>query len=213
MSLEPIFRRLLEIGRTGQYAEIAGIAKVEGHSSALRLVGSDREEVLAFVKSLSLDDQTAFVKSVAMLEHSVGGCGSVTSLQHLLPVVPDPDRKLLDWVLRNTKSYWYYSHGARSVEELDAIRALIAERRAEGIERDQKRQVHDKARIAAAATKDLPNAVRRGDLKAVRALIAKEADPATSAPDGSSLIAVAASLGFDSIASELRLAKRDESAP
>jgi hypothetical protein len=99
------------------------------------------------------------------------------------------------------------------VEELDAIRALIAEHRAEGIERDQKRQFHDKARIAAAATKDLPNAVRRGDLKAVRALIAKGADPATSAPDGSSLIAVAASLGFDSIASELRLAKRDESAP
>lgn len=209
MSLEPTFHRLLEIGRIGQYAEIAGIANL----SVLCLVDSGRDEMLDFVKNLPLDDQIAFAKSVAMLEHSVGGRGSVTSLQHLLPVVPDPDRKLLDWVLRNTKSYWYYSHGARSVEELDAIRALIAERRAEGIERDQRRQVSDKARIAAAATKNLPNAVRRGDLKAVRALIAKGADPATSAPDGSSLIAVAASLGFDAIASELRLAKRDQGAP
>lgn len=213
MSSEAIFRRLLEIGRTGQYAEIAGIAKIEGHSSVLSLVGAEREEMLTFVKNLSLDDQTEFVKSVAMLEHSVGGCGSVTSLQHLLPVVPDPDRKLLDWVLRNTKSYWYYSHGARSVEELDAIRTRIAERREERVETDQRRQVRDTARIAAAATKNLHNAVRRGDLKAVRALIAKGADPATSTPDGSSLISVAASLGFDDIASELRLARTEKSAP
>jgi hypothetical protein len=148
-----------------------------------------------------------------MVEHRVGGLGSVTNLQHLLQLVDDPERTLLDWILRNTKSYWYYSHNARSIQELDLTSKRIAERKAARVEKEQTRQIEDKSRIAADATRKLYNAVRRGDLKAVRALIERGADVTSCGPDGSPLIAVAMSKGFDAIAEELRHASDENAAP
>lgn len=213
MNVEPTLRRLLEIGRSERYAEIARVAELRDHSAMLQLAGVYRDQVLAFAKGLPLPDQVAFIKSIAILEHGVGGLGSVTNLERLLSLVSDPKRTLLDWVLRNTKSYWYYSHGAQSIEDLDLIRGRIAKQRDERLAKNQGRQVRDKVRIAEAATNKLYNAVRRGDLKAVRALISKGADATSHAPDGSSLIAVAVSMGFDAIASELRHARNDNGAP
>jgi hypothetical protein len=213
MNIESTLRRLLEIGRSERFSEIAGIPGLQDHSSVLQLAGVYHDDIVSFTKVLSSDDRVAFVKAVAMVEHSVGGLGSVTNLERLFPLADDPERTVLDWVLRNTKSYSYYSHDARSVEELELTRKRIAERRAARVQKERTRQAEDKTRIAAEATKTLYNAVRRGDLKAVRALMKQGADATSCGPDGSSLIVVALSKGFDAIAAELRHSNDDNAAP
>ena len=80
---------------------------------------------------------------------------------------------------------------------------LEAERRAEGIRRDTERQLQDRKRIAEQATSNLYNAVLRGDLKAVRALIEKGADITVCAPDGTTMVALAIANGHTAIVQEL----------
>ena len=213
MNIESTLRRLLEIGRSERFEETASIPGLQNHSSVLELAGVYRDHIISFAKRLSADDRFALVKSVAMVEHGVGGLGSVTNLQRLLPLIDDPGRTVLDWVLRNTKSYSYCSHNAHSVEELDLTLRHSAERKSTRVKKDQTRQTENKVRIAAEATKKLYNAVRRGDLKAVRALMKQGADVTSCGPDGSSLIALANSKGFDAIAAELRHTNNDTAAP
>ena len=72
--------------------------------------------------------------------------------------------------------------------------------RATNSEAESQRRHEDKlARLAAKATKDLPNAVRRGDLKAVEALLAKGADPVKASVVSGSLRLVAEENGHESI--------------
>jgi ankyrin repeat protein len=65
------------------------------------------------------------------------------------------------------------------------------------------RQLEDKKRIAEEATHKLYNAVRRGDIKAVRSLVSKGANPLVLSPDGRSMINFASSLGHTAIVAEL----------
>ncbi|MBK7015124.1 MAG: hypothetical protein IPH39_05975 [Sulfuritalea sp.] len=198
--------KLVEIGQSGNFLALADLPKFQDHRSVCSLADEHRNHVVAFARALAADDLIAFVKAVAMLEHSVGGLGSVTNLRRLLPLVPDRERHLLDWILRNTNSYWYYAHSARSVEEFDRENTRRAARTAERAAKDRLRQVQDRKRIAEAATRNLYNAVRRGDIKSVQALISKGADVMVLAPDGSPLVSVAKAKGFESIADELRRA-------
>ncbi|MBI4938605.1 MAG: hypothetical protein HY846_10430 [Nitrosomonadales bacterium] len=204
MKLHTSLYRLVEIGRSGNFAGLTDSSELQCHGQVYRLADIHRNEVVLFAKNLSGDDRIAFVKSIAMLEHGVGSLGSVTNLQRLLPLISDSERNFLDWILRNTTSYWYYAHGARSVEQLDIENAWRAALTAENIARDMQRQLKDKERIAEAATRNLFNAIRRGDVKAVRALISKGADVMVPAPDGLPLVASAAAKGFDAIVNELR---------
>ncbi len=204
MNIEKLLRELVAIGRSGEFSKTPLVAEFRDHSSVLRLADVHRDQLIAFAMNQLLSDQIALIKSIAVLEDQVGGLGSVTNLERLLPLVPDPERKLLDWILRNTTSYSYYSFGACSIEEYDVACRRKAERAAEGIRRDGARQAQDRKRIGEAATKNLFNAVRRGDLKAVRALVQKAADVNAPAPDGSSLLDLAALKGYDAIATELR---------
>jgi hypothetical protein len=204
MNVEKLLRELVAIGRSGEFSKIPLVAELQDHSSVLRLADVHHDHLIAFAMSQPLADQIALVKSIAVVENQVGGFGSVTRLEYLLPLIPDPERKLLDWILRNTTSYSYYSFGARSIAEYDAACRRKAERAAEGIRRDEARQAQDKKRISEAATRNLYNAVRRGDLKAVRALVQQVADVNALAPDGTSLLNLARSKGYDAIATELR---------
>lgn len=196
--MEYTLKQLLHAGQADGFTSIA-IQLCNTFPDVRRLVErrdglmspSNRSEVTGFAMGLSEKDHIAFVKAVAVYEHCCGTFGSVTLLQCLLPVRLTPSdtrRELLDWVLRNTDSYKYYAHGAKSLEELDLVRTRRAEMRKANILRDLQRQAGDKQRIAAKATRDLPNAVRRGDIKAVHALIGKGADVRGGDGDGESLV-------------------------
>ncbi len=203
MQIDLILDRLLQIGRTEAFVDIANLPELSPNMAVLQLLDRRRDELVPFAERLDGSDRIAFIKSVAILEHQVGGRGSVTHLRRLLPLVSDPERTLLDWILRNTTSYWYYAHGTRSVEEYDATVAQIVRRTAERVKRENERQMQDRNRIALAATAKLYNAVRRGDVKAVRALLGKGADPKSLTPEGTPLVSFAESCGHTAVATEL----------
>jgi hypothetical protein len=129
-------------------------------------------EVLDYFDQLPPGDRAPFIKAFAAYEDRGRGAGSTTLLHEMLA---SADYALIDWVLRNTGSYWYYAHGAQSYAEYEAIAHARAEVTAGNVKRDAERQTSDQRRIAAAATAKLPNAIRRGDALAIRALLAKGA--------------------------------------
>jgi hypothetical protein len=200
--LDILLRDLISIGRNERFEDLSRYPEFQDHVSVLRLADVFRDKVLAFAQALPESDQVAFVKAIAMVEERVGSLGSVSNLPRLLSLVDDPERSLFDWVLRNSTRY-YYSKGARSISGYDLACCLEAERRAEGVRRETERQLQDRKRITEEATRNLYKAVFRGDLKAVRALIEKGADITVSAPDGTSLIAVATANGNTEIVREL----------
>jgi len=204
VNLSQLLEDLIVIGREGDFQRVADLMKQS--KAAVKKIIANQNEVKLFAELLPIADRIALIKSIAIAEHQLGGVGSVTTLMHLLPLVPDNERDLLDWILRNTKSYDYYSHGARSVEELDAVRARIAANKAARVSKEEARQKEAKQRIADAATASLYNAVRRGDSKAVLALLEKGANPNSHTPDGATLLEFASSKGHAAIVEVLRSA-------
>ena len=217
MQLDLILEKLLQVGRTETFADIAGLPELCPSMAVVQLLDRCRDKLVPYAMRLSATDRIAFIKAIAVLEHQVGGRGSVTHLERLLPLVSDPERNFLDWILRNTTSYWYYAHAARSVEEYDISKAMIARRTAERIQCDQERQARDRARIALEgppeATRKLYNAVRRGDLKAVRALLLKGADASSLTPEGEPLVSFALRQNRHEIAATLQGSCQNEDAP
>ncbi len=220
MQLDLALEKLLQAGRTEAFADIAadiaGFPELFPNIAVVQILDRDRDQLVSYTTHLSGSDRIAFTRAIAVLEHQVGGRGSVTHLARLLPLVADPDRILLDWILRNTTSYWYYSHAARSVEEYDILKALRASRTAERIQRDEERQARDRARIALEgppkATRKLYNAIRRGDLNAVRALLLKGADAFSLTPDGEPLLSYALRQNRHDIATMLQVKGKNENA-
>lgn len=217
MQLDLVLENLLQAGRTEAFADIARLPELCPNMAVVQLMDRCRDQLVPYAKHLSENDRIAFIKAIAVIEHQVGGRGSVTHLERLLPLVSDPERILLDWILRNTTSYWYYAHAARSVEEYDILKAQIASRTAERIQRDQERQARDRAASLLSAppeaTRKLYNAVRRGDLKAVRALLLKGADPSSLTPEGEPLVSFALRQNRHEIATTLQGSGQNEIAP
>ena len=85
------------------------------------------------------------------------------------------------------------------------------------IQSDQERQARDKARIALEgapeATRKLYNAVRRGDLKAVRALLLRGADASSLTPEGEPLVSFALRQNRHEIVAILQGSGKNEVAP
>lgn len=204
MKLNQILDCLLQVGQAEKIADIGQLPELSPNMAVVLLLDRNREGLAQYAKNLSENERISLIKSIAILEHQVGSRGSVTHLKRLLSFVSDKDKNLLDWILRNTTSYWYYAHGARSIEEYELFTDLIASRASERAEREKDRQVQDSSRIAATATVNMYNAIRRGDVKAVRALLGKGANIESLTPDGVSFLLFAESLGNIAITTELR---------
>jgi hypothetical protein len=143
MQLDLVLDRLLQVGRTEAFSDIAHLPEIYPNMAAVQILDRHRDEIVPYAEQLEASDRIALIKSIAILEHQVGGRGSVTHLKRLLPLASTLERSLLDWILRNTTSYWYYAHGARSIEEYDLLKTQIAKRTAEGLQRDHDRQLRD----------------------------------------------------------------------
>lgn len=207
MIIEALCPRLLEIGKTGNFKAVFELPGAESHNEVLRIAGKDRGYLQAFFLELDPGDRRSFFKAIAAYEDTVGGLGSVTVLQQLLPGLPDEDHSILDWVLTNTKAYWYYAHGARSYAEIQVWKHEQAIRREASSMRERQREIEAKRSRAIVATTNLYNAVRRGDKKAVIGLLSQGADPASKTPDGLPLVQYALTHGHDEIAALLSSAE------
>lgn len=204
MTAEQFLDLLLSASPVDQYAAVLALPGAGVHAQVLRFSDSMRGHLLDRIAGLSVPEQASFIKALAVYENTVGGLGSVTALHRVLPLVNDDDHALLDWVLSNTKSYWYYSHGAKSFAELQEIQVLHALRRAENERKEREREATAKVRRAERATEKLYNAVRRGDAKAVEALLSQGASKSAITPEGIPLARYAEANGRTDIASLFR---------
>ena len=162
------------------------------------------------VAALPLEDRIALAKALAVYEDSVGGIGSVTAVQHVMRLFGDSVEQGYEtfrWITENTRSLWYYADRATDFIEP----AVVASRRA-AVQADKEKRNFELAaaargRRAERATQNLYNAVRRGDIKAVQALLATGASPTASTPTGESLISFARAAGRETIAAQLEAAR------
>ena len=118
-------------------------------------------------------------------------------------------RALADWVIANRRNEYEPFGSAiplavRSRDESEEWKRAQTERRAANRADETRRQEQDAARRAERATRLLLNAVRRGDTKAVIALLDRGADPRRAAPAGETLLNVAEENGRSDLAGFLR---------
>ena len=131
-----IFTRLLDLGRRSAFDEIEILPGAGVHNKVLWLADGGLQRLMQFFDTVARSDRPGFIKPVAVYENTVGGLGSVTTLQKLMPLVEDKDGDLLDWIVRNTQSYWYYSNKASSLDEMNEIRREHERRRARAFSDD-----------------------------------------------------------------------------
>lgn len=204
MTAADLVHSLLAAGQAGDYAAVLALPGADVHAKVLRFSDSLRGALLDEVAQLSAAERVAFAKALAIYENTVDGLGSVTAIERVLSLVDDEEHAVLDWVLTNTRSYWYYSHGAKSFTELQTIQRAHAARRAENEQREHERETIAKSQRAERATANLLNAIRRGDAKAVAALLLQGASRAGTTPAGLSFAEYAENCGHSDIAALLR---------
>ncbi len=199
MDVTTLCKELLAIGRSGEYADVERLPGAGEHRQVLRIADVYRTPVTTFFELLDEPDRHLFFKAVAAYENTVGGLGSVTILHRLLPLLPGDWRDTLDWVLSNTQSYWYYALSATSVAGMEEFSRIRAELREHNLQLEKRREIEAKALKADRATSNLYNAVRRGDIKAVQALLKTGANANITTPDGVALHVYAATKGRNDI--------------
>lgn len=207
LALSQLLQQLLDYGIRGDFDAIKQLPGAGNRGDVARLTDGGLSVSTEFFESLHTVEQVAFLKAVAAYEDTAGGMGSVTLLEHLASLKSlrhgDPRREAYAWILANTNSYWYYGGGMKSLDGFHSWQHMKYEIAAANERIDAERQAKDRARIALKASGNLYNAVRRGDRKAVAALIALGADAEGRCPDGKSLIELARQKGRLDIAEVL----------
>lgn len=123
---------------------------------------------------------------------------------------PGQEPALTAWVVDNRVNDYdpfgsACDEGARTYAEfLERQELRWREHQARLLQRQQDAARLKQMRDAEKATTNLAGAVRRGDLKAVMALLAKGADPSKAVADGGSLVALAEANGRTEVAAYLR---------
>ncbi len=223
--LLPIFRRFVQIGHSHDFDQLKLVmSSKEFHSSYCR---GSLNDIFAFANSLCQPDLFALIKTLTVYERqNIGGYNSTSPIIRLYEMCHDPERKLADWVLQNTNNEYLpfgggrlkWNRGAKSIQEYDKVINQLTLERNRGLEIQRLREELDQAASLSKkmrkASHDIFNAARRGDERAVDALIAKGAI-INNEPDqdGKSLLTIALESGnknvLRSISAALEINQQD----
>lgn len=190
--VNPIFSRLLDIGTRKAFDEIKDVPGAGSFEGVTKIV-HEFEFIRHYCESLKQNQRAAFIKAVAAYESSIdatphegsrmGPMGSTTSLQLLIPMLSKKYHdSVLDWVLRNTRSYRYFI-AAPNIKVWREVERAYKERREnekrkrreKSIELENKRKGEIAKRKATAATINLPKAISCNNLDLAHALLKKGA--------------------------------------
>jgi hypothetical protein len=210
MNIDALVDALLEVGRSGDLHAATKVPGAGVHSQVVLASSCFRGTVVDKIAALPLDERVSFAKALAEYENSVGGIGSVTALQQVMHLFGDAVElgyETFFWITENTRSLWYYADRAVDFIEPDVAAVRRAAARAETERRNYQLAAPARDRRANRATGNLCGAVRRGDPKAVQALLAKGADPTAMTPTGEPLISYARVLGREDIVKQLEAAR------
>lgn len=209
-----IITALIALGRSGVPAVAASLLlRLDAHE-AHRAIVRGREVWNRVIEERSSSELRDIVMGLVRLSKTHGSLGG--SVSPVIQIVcalssraPEWLPDLIDWVLANRVNC-YEPYGTMvSIAVRD--RAGVERWRGEKAARREQRRLDEiarhegaVARHAAKATRDLANAVRRGDCLAVRALLARGANPKQALPGGCSLQALARSHAREKMADMLQ---------
>jgi len=183
---DAILDKLIEIGKSEDFSRLSSSFTVQeqhrdGHIMRLRPEAWHR-----VTESLSIEDLVALIKCLTIAERSFEGwkAGSVSPVIWLFRSLSGLDPNLADtvanWVLTHTENdylpFGTMNLGAKSLAEYHHLKEVASERAKARQEAEVYRQESARQRKAQEATHALIGAVKSGDVKAVKALIAKGAD-------------------------------------
>jgi hypothetical protein len=192
---------LVRLGRNN--GELLGEVNGLPSPSAFGIFWQRWQEILGFWNPDDLQDLIKGFVYYEMLPPA-NGFGSVPPVPqifsiYLSKVSREQSNSLADWILAHTVNeycpYGTNNHGARSLKELEQINKQRNQKKLEMFSREQERENHAKAKRAHDATLRLPKAVKRNDINAVVALIAKGANPDSVGDDGLTARQIAKELG------------------
>lgn len=152
MPSQALFDQILALGRGDNADEIARLPGAGDHAQVLLVSSRHLQALLDYCAALPPAEREWFVKGIALYENTIGGLGSVTNLKRLLPLLGQAQESVIDWILRNTRSYWYYAHGAKSLADYEAIECARTHRTSESLLLEKERELQAKARKAKVAT-------------------------------------------------------------
>lgn len=210
MNIDALIDALLEVGRSGDLEAATRLPGAGVHSQVVRASIHFRGAVVDKIAALPVDDRVAIAKALAVYENSVGGIGSVTAVQHVMRLFGDAVEEGYEtfrWICENTRSLLCYDAQAVDFIEPDVAAVRRAAARADIERENSERIAQARARSADRATENLYNAVRRGDIKAVQALLERGANPTATTPTGDLLINYALASGHEEIAMLLGAAR------
>jgi hypothetical protein len=222
-SSSTLLKKLIRIGDSPKLERIDEILLPE-KKRRLRYIPEETEYFLEAIEHLDTRDMAALIKCLTVAERTVEGwnAGSASLIVQLLRRLceTDPDVYLLtiDWVFANTdNSYLPFGQprdpGARSLDEYHALEEeywALEETAGHYLEMVRiNREINElemclaKERKANRATIHLPNAIRREDMKAIKALIDKGADVKASDLQGLTPLDLAKEKGNQEIINSL----------
>jgi hypothetical protein len=186
---------LIALGRTGVPGVVPGIHDESSAHTLLCFFGGRWREVFADRDAEDIRDALMGVVLVSRsLGRAIGGSVSPVVSMFRLLVERDPPwlNELSAWIVRNGVNEYepFGSSCSRSFADYEQFKAWEAARALRS-ERNLAREAarDDEARLLRrpANNRNLVNAVRRGDVLAVKALLADGADPREAMPEGGSL--------------------------
>ena len=182
----------------GLYGGLAIPPSLRDSSEAMRLFVSGYDS-WRLAKSLSEPRLRNFIRGLVLYHRATGevpdGHGSASPVIHYyseyIKRFPDSEPSLTAWIVDNRvngyEPFGRWGIKARSQAELIAISQEDLKRQSKQSAKEALDHEARGLRETQKATERLADAVRRGDLKAVKALIEKGADPRAALPQGGSL--------------------------
>jgi hypothetical protein len=195
---DELLHKLIEIGKSSDLSQISSLFAVQEQQYFGHVMRLGPETWLSIAESLNIEDLVALIKCLTIAEQVFEGwgAGSVSPVIWLFRKLESLDPNLAeivaDWVLANTENYYLpfgtMNLGASSLNEHHHFKKLNIERVKRSYEAEKQRQETARQRKAQEATLALIGAVKRGDVKAVKALIVKGADTNVKDSEGLSVI-------------------------
>lgn len=205
-----VLSELITVGRARQPATPASLADPE---VAWRVLMCGNEPWQRVLRRYSKDDTVALIRGLVLFSQASGWSGgSVSPVSYLYTKYRegggDSDSALANWILKNRRND-YEPFGRTiplsvvSTEQMEHLAASAQRRRELRAGAMAEAQRLKRQKDVAQATQRLPKAVRRGDIKAVIALLAKGADWRVAVATNGSLQRLALEQGRTEVAAFL----------
>ena len=194
---------LVDIGRSENFHDLGNVSDRFPEAKQGSFMRLRPEAWYQIADTLSENRIVALIKALTLLEQYPNfKAGSVAPVIWLFRRLPGANDRveLINWILSHTDNdylpFGSSNHGAKSLDDYRQRCEQIAERSNARKKAEEERQLEAKLRKANEASQRLFGAIRRKDVKAVEALIAKGADCNVVDESGLTALEYARSLGL-----------------